>query len=142
MRCIVSKPATDANSFCHSAVSADTCDTKRHLLIWRCLFLFAIHTLQHAHFFRLGDVALVYTCSGKKRRHDCTNPNISVDVLERTVCKAVRQVLGTANNVERLIQILRDQSGEIQARAVENLKRLVAKPTPSLASESAFSVRC
>lgn len=68
-----------------------------------------------------------YKCSGKKRRHDCTNPNISVDVLEQAVSKAVRQVLGTPKNAERLFQILRDQSGEIQSQAVETLQRLISQ---------------
>ena len=68
-----------------------------------------------------------YKCSGKKRRHDCDGVNISVDVLERTVANAVRQVLGSPKNVERLITILRDQSGEIQAQAVDALRQLIAR---------------
>lgn len=66
-----------------------------------------------------------YKCTGKKRRHNCDGVNISVAALERTVADAVRQVLGSPRNVDRLIAILRDQSSEVQSRAVESLKRLV-----------------
>lgn len=68
-----------------------------------------------------------YSCTRKKRQHTCDNANISVDLLEREVAKAVRQVLGTPKNVERLIKVLREQRGDIQTQAVEALKRLVAK---------------
>lgn len=68
-----------------------------------------------------------YKCSGKKRRHDCDGANIPVDVLEKTVADAVRQVLGSPRNADRLITILREQRGEIQAQAVETLRRLVAR---------------
>lgn len=68
-----------------------------------------------------------YKCSGKKRRHDCDGANIPVDVLEKTVADAVRQVLGSPQNADRLITILREKSGEIQAQAVETLRRLVAR---------------
>lgn len=68
-----------------------------------------------------------YTCARKKRQHDCTGSNISVDLLEQTVVKAVLQVLGIPRNIDRLIQILRDQSGEIQAQAVDTLQRLIVQ---------------
>lgn len=68
-----------------------------------------------------------YTCTKKKRQHDCTGANISVDLLEQTVVKAVRQVLGSPRNIDWLIQILRDQSGEIQAQAVDTLQRLIVQ---------------
>lgn len=68
-----------------------------------------------------------YSCTRKKRQHTCDNPNISVDLLEQEVAKAVRQILGTPKNVERLIAVLREQRGDIQAQAVESLKRLVAR---------------
>ena len=68
-----------------------------------------------------------YTCTKKKRQHSCEGANISVDLLERTVVKAIRQVLGSPSNTEHLIQILRDQSGEIQDQAVDTLKRLVIR---------------
>lgn len=66
-----------------------------------------------------------YACARKKRQHTCDNPNISVDRLEQDVVRAVRQVLGSPKNVERLIQILREQRGEIQTAAVDALRRLL-----------------
>lgn len=68
-----------------------------------------------------------YTCTKKKRQHNCDGDNISVDLLEREVVKAVRNVLGTPKNTDRLLNILRDQSGKIQAQAVETLQRLIAE---------------
>lgn len=66
-----------------------------------------------------------YSCTRKKRQHTCDNPNISVDLLEKEVSKAVRQILGMPRNVEGLIQILREQSGDIQKAAVESLRNLI-----------------
>lgn len=68
-----------------------------------------------------------YSCTRKKRQHTCDNANISVDLLEQEVAKAVRQILGTPKNVARLIAVLREQRGDIQAQAVGALKRLIAK---------------
>lgn len=66
-----------------------------------------------------------YKCAKKKRAHTCNAGNISVDYLEQRVADAVRAVLGTPGNVDKLIKILRDQSGEIQADAVQRLQRMI-----------------
>lgn len=68
-----------------------------------------------------------YSCVRKKRQHSCDNPNISVDRLEQQVAVAVRQTLGRPQNIANLIRILREQSGEIQSRAVESLQRLITQ---------------
>lgn len=65
-----------------------------------------------------------YVCTRKKRLHDCDGCNIPVHTLEQEVVRAVRQVLGTPANTERLIQILREQRGQIQERALLTLERL------------------
>ena len=66
-----------------------------------------------------------YRCTGKKRLHNCDATPISVDHLERTVSAALRAVLGTPDEVEGLIKILRDQSEEIAAGSVRRLQELL-----------------
>ncbi len=66
-----------------------------------------------------------YKCSGKKRKHDCDSRPISVDYLERTVVQTVRKSLTEKGNVEKLIQILRDQRSEVQFSAAKKLQQLI-----------------
>lgn len=66
-----------------------------------------------------------YKCTAKKRKHDCDNTPISVDVLESTVLDYVRGLLANSQTVDAVIRIMREQASQIQSGAVERLRRLV-----------------
>ena len=66
-----------------------------------------------------------YKCTAKKRKHDCDNTPISVDVLESTVLEYVRGLLANSQAVDAVIRIMREQASQIQSGAVERLRRLV-----------------
>lgn len=66
-----------------------------------------------------------YRCSGKKRLHNCSATPISVDYLESRVAEAVRAVLGSPQETDGLIRILRDQAERHQTAAVARLQDLI-----------------
>ena len=66
-----------------------------------------------------------YKCTAKKRKHDCQGVSISVDALENAVVDAVKKVLGTPDNMDTLIKILRDQRQELHAGAAGMLQNLI-----------------
>jgi hypothetical protein len=66
-----------------------------------------------------------YKCTSKKRKHDCEGVSISVDALEAAVVDAVKKVLGTPENMDTLIKILRDQRSELHAGAAGMLQNLI-----------------
>ena len=66
-----------------------------------------------------------YRCTGKKRLHNCDNAPISVDYLERRVIEILRSVLGTPEDINGLISILRDQAEQLQTGAVARLQALI-----------------
>ena len=66
-----------------------------------------------------------YKCTSKKRKHDCEGVSIGVDALEIAVVDAVKKVLGTPENMDTLIKILRDQRTELHAGAAGMLQNLV-----------------
>ena len=68
-----------------------------------------------------------YRCTGKKRLHNCDAAPISADVLEKKVVEAMRMVLGSPEDVNGLIRILRDQAERIQTGAVARLDALIQK---------------
>ena len=68
-----------------------------------------------------------YRCTGKKRLHNCDAAPISADVLEKKVVEAMRMVLGSPEDVNGLIRILRDQTEQIQTGAVARLDALIQK---------------
>ena len=68
-----------------------------------------------------------YKCTQKKRQHNCDASNISVDLLERIVAETVKTALKDPENVAKLIRIMRDQRGEIHAKAVTQLQALIAE---------------
>jgi len=66
-----------------------------------------------------------YRCTGKKRLHTCDAPPISADELEQTVATAIRDALGTPENINGLIRILKDQAQQLQGGAVSRLQSLI-----------------
>ena len=66
-----------------------------------------------------------YRCTGKKRLHNCDNAPISVDYLERRVIEILRSVLGSPEDINGLISILRDQAEKLQTGAVARLQALI-----------------
>ena len=66
-----------------------------------------------------------YRCTAKKRLHSCDAAPISADVLERKVIEAVRTILGSPEDVNGLIRIMRDQAEQLQSGAVARLRSLV-----------------
>lgn len=66
-----------------------------------------------------------YRCTAKKRLHSCDAAPISADVLERKVIEAVRTILGSPEDVNGLIRIMRDQAEQLQSGAVARLRALV-----------------
>lgn len=68
-----------------------------------------------------------YRCTGKKRLHNCDAAPISADALEKKVVEAMRMVLGSPEDVNGLIRILRDQAEQIQTGSVARLDSLIQK---------------
>ena len=68
-----------------------------------------------------------YRCTGKKRLHQCDAAPISADVLEQKVIEAVRMILGSPEDVNGLIRILRDQAEQLQTGAVARLQNLIER---------------
>lgn len=66
-----------------------------------------------------------YRCTGKKRLHQCDASPISADVLEQKVIEAVRMILGSPEDVNGLIRIMRNQAEKLQSGAVARLQALV-----------------
>ena len=66
-----------------------------------------------------------YRCTGKKRLHNCDAPPISADELEKIVADALLKMLGTPEQTEGLIKILRDQARHIQDGAVSKLQSML-----------------
>lgn len=68
-----------------------------------------------------------YRCTEKKRLHTCSGNAIRADVLEERVAEALKIALGTPENIDGLIRILRDQADKLQDGAVSKLQSLVQK---------------
>ena len=68
-----------------------------------------------------------YRCTGKKRLHNCDAAPIGAEYLEQRVAEAVRMILGSPNDANGLIRILRDQAERIQDGAVVRLHSLLQK---------------
>lgn len=66
-----------------------------------------------------------YRCTGKKRLHTCDASPIRADYLEDKVAEAVRMVLGSPDETNGLIRILRDQAERHQSAAVSRLQELI-----------------
>jgi hypothetical protein len=66
-----------------------------------------------------------YRCTGKKRLHQCDAAPISADELERKVIEAMRIILGSPEDVDGLIRIMRDQAERLQTGAVDRLQALI-----------------
>lgn len=66
-----------------------------------------------------------YRCTGKKRLHQCDASPISADALEQKVIEAVRMILGSPEDVNGLIRIMRNQAEKLQSGAVARLQALV-----------------
>ena len=66
-----------------------------------------------------------YRCTGKKRLHQCDAAPISADELERKVIEAMRIILGSPEDVNGLIRIMRDQAERLQTGAVARLQALI-----------------
>ena len=70
-----------------------------------------------------GDYAY-YTCTQKKRQHNCQSGNIRVDALEQAVADSVRAMLRNPGNRETLIRVLLEQRGSIEQTASTQLDAL------------------
>lgn len=70
-----------------------------------------------------------YACTGKQRRQNCDLLPISMDILEKSVANVVRQVLGSTDNIDRLIQILRKESECVQSQAAAQLRTFSERVT-------------
>lgn len=68
-----------------------------------------------------------YKCGAKKRQHNCSAGNVSVDALEQTVAENVRLVLGQKGSIDKLIAVLRQQRTVIQDNALAQLKTLISR---------------
>ena len=68
-----------------------------------------------------------YTCTEKKRSHNCELKKIRVDELEGKVLAYVRSILGSADVTAELRQIIRRQADEITSGGVEKAQRLAAE---------------
>lgn len=66
-----------------------------------------------------------YACAAQKRQHQCTAKPIRCDYLEQRVADAVRAALGTPENKQFLIRILREQAEAIQGTAASSLLALI-----------------
>jgi hypothetical protein len=66
-----------------------------------------------------------YRCTGKKRLHQCDASPISADALKQKVIEAVRMILGSPEDVNGLIRIMRNQAEKLQSGAVARLQALV-----------------
>lgn len=70
-----------------------------------------------------------YACSGKKRTGLCDNPQIKAEELESLVADAVRELLGTPENVENILRIIREEKGKIIVTATQRMQFLIARRT-------------
>ncbi len=68
-----------------------------------------------------------YNCTGKKRLHNCDASPIRVDKLEKLAVQYTRAMLGSPTNVDKLLQILREQAQTIQGGAAARLNALIAE---------------
>ena len=68
-----------------------------------------------------------YRCTAKKRLHNCEGTSIRADILEDHVAEALKIALGTPENVNGLIRILRDQAKSVQSGAVDKLQLLIQR---------------
>lgn len=68
-----------------------------------------------------------YACGSKQRKGDCKNTPIRVDLLERYVADAVRELMGTPGNMENLMKILREERAKLQGGAADKLKELIER---------------
>ena len=68
-----------------------------------------------------------YKCTGKKRLHNCDASPIRVDKLEKLAVQYTRAMLGSPTNVDKLLQILREQAQTIQGGAAARLNALIAE---------------
>lgn len=66
-----------------------------------------------------------YTCTGKKRLHNCDATPIEAGYLERRVADAVRSILLAPGNKDHLMQIMRDQADILQGSAANRLQNLI-----------------
>jgi len=66
-----------------------------------------------------------YRCTGKKRLHNCDSAPIGAEHLEQRVAEAIRTILGSPDDINGLIRILRDQAEKIQTGAVDRLQALI-----------------
>lgn len=68
-----------------------------------------------------------YHCTGRRRKHDCDMPPIRASLLEERVAEAVRSLLGDPEQVDALLEILREQGDKAQAGAGDRLAALHAQ---------------
>ena len=68
-----------------------------------------------------------YSCSGQKRLHSCNSKPVRIDRLEQIAVQYTRAMLGSPTNVDRLLQILREQAQTIQGGAAARLNALIAE---------------
>lgn len=68
-----------------------------------------------------------YRCTGKKRLHTCEGTAIRADVLEDRVSEALKIALGTPENIDGLILVLRDEAEKLQAGSYGKLHALVQR---------------
>lgn len=66
-----------------------------------------------------------YRCTGKKRLHTCEAKPISADELEKTVADALRAALGSHSEIDKLINILREEAESLQSGAAQRLQSLL-----------------
>lgn len=65
-----------------------------------------------------------YACSGRERRHICDFRRIRVDQLEQRVADCVRAILGSPDNMELFMSVVRRSRQQLQQNAVDKLRSL------------------
>lgn len=70
-----------------------------------------------------------YVCGKQRRTGDCDSSRIKVDLLEQLVADAMREIVGNPQNVEYIIQIVREERGKIIDTAAQQMQILFERST-------------
>lgn len=65
-----------------------------------------------------------YVCGKQRRTCDCDGSRIKVDLLEQLIADAMREIIGNPQNVEYIIQIVREERGKIINTAAQQMQIL------------------
>lgn len=66
-----------------------------------------------------------YDCTAKHRLHNCDAAPIQKDALEKTVADGVRDMLSQSDSRKKLLKVIREACGKIQAEAGPKMAKMV-----------------